>query len=330
MTFLGFLFLIVLITLYDTIAANSCKGYRANPAVYNFEIGGRPAKVISDGRLLFEAGDAYDEPPYIVRRAFRKNYQSDSPIVFENNVMYLDLGEKKVLFDTGNSFLWDPKYAGFLFKNLEAEGIDRDSITDIFINHAHFDDIGGILLPDGETIAFPNAMVHISEAEWNFWLQDEVPLDKNVLPQANKDFLISSAKKVLPKIPESKRDLFQMNATYFDGMITVEPTVFHTPGHVSFMIEINGEKLLYAGDAIGIESTSINNPWFRLKFDTDMDEAALGRVKFLEKIADTNLTVITYHGSFPGMGKIVTNDLTFDFKPVNWEFQPGVETKCSA
>ena len=106
------------------------------------------------------------------------------------------------------------------------------------------------------------------------------------------------------------------------------PTVYHTPGHVSFLIEINGEKLMYAGDAIGIESTSINNPWFRLKFDTDKDEAALGRVKFLESIADTNLTVVTYHGSFPGMGRVVKNDLTFDFKPVNWEWQPGVRTVC--
>ena len=191
----------------------TCEGYRGNPAVYNFEIGGRPAKIISDGRLKFEAEDAYDEPPYMVRRAFQMNYQSDSPIIFENNVMYLDLGEKKILFDTGNSFLWNSDDAGFLFKNLKAEGIKRDSITDIFINHAHFDDIGGLLQPDGETISFPNAEVHISEAEWNFWLQDEVPLNKSVLPQSSKDFLISSAKKVLPTIDPSKRDLFQMNAT---------------------------------------------------------------------------------------------------------------------
>ncbi len=228
-----------------------CKGYRANPSIYNFEIGGRPAKVISDGRLLFEVEGAYNEPGDMVRRAFKRNFQSDSPIAFENNILYLDLYDRKVLFNTGNSFLASGGTSGFLFDNLKAEGIDRQSITDIFIDHAHFDHIAGLLLPDGETKAFPNATVHISRTEWDFWLADEVELNMP-LPDASKEFLVSSAKKVLPMVRDQVK-FFDGAARLLDGRVTGVPTTWHTPGHTSFKINIKGDELLYTGDAIGIE-----------------------------------------------------------------------------
>lgn len=100
---------------------NFCKGYKANPSVFNFALGDRPAKVISDGRLIFEVGDTYAEPPHIVQRALKLNFQSFSPIIFENNIVYLDLGGRKILFDTGNSYL-RPETAGFLFKKSQRGG----------------------------------------------------------------------------------------------------------------------------------------------------------------------------------------------------------------
>lgn len=138
--------LIAVFGLVSTILTRvqTCSGFRANPSVYNFKIGGKEAKVIADGRLNFEVEQVYTEPGQIVRRALKLNFQSDSPITFENNILYLDLGVAgKVLFDIGNSFLWDQNFAGFFFDNLAAEGIDRHSITDIFINHGNFDHIGG-------------------------------------------------------------------------------------------------------------------------------------------------------------------------------------------
>ncbi len=229
-----------------------CRGFRANPSVYNFKVGGRPAKVISDGRLLFEVEGAYNEPGDMVRRAFQRNFQSDSPIAFENNILYLDLRDRKVLFNTGNSFLATGGTSGFLFDNLNVEGIDRHSITDIFIDHAHFDHIGGLLLPDGKTKAFPKATVHISRKEWDFWLADTVNLDSLPLPDASKEFLISSAKTVLPKVRDQVQ-FFDGAASFLGGRITGIPTTWHTPGHTSFRININGDELLYTGDAIGIE-----------------------------------------------------------------------------
>ena len=77
-------------------------------------------------------------------------------------------------------------------------------------------------------------------------------------------------------------------------------------------------------------STSINNPWFRLRFDLDGDAGADGRVKFLDRLAKDQTRVMVFHGSFPGLGHIVTNDNSFDWKPENWEFSPGVKAQCPA
>eukprot|EP00171_Calliarthron_tuberculosum_P009895 IDg9895t1 len=307
---------------------NFCNGYRANPSVYNFKLGGRTAKVISDGRLLFEVTDTYKEPAQLVQRALKLNSQSFSPIIFENNILYIDLGKRKVLFDTGNSYL-RPEVAGFLFKNLNAEGINRWSITDIFINHAHFDHIAGLLLPDGRTPAFPRAVVHINRKEWMFWLAKDVQIGKLDVDAASRKFLVDTAKFVFGRIKKQVR-LFDDKAKFFGGLVTAMETSWHTPGHTSYMLNINKEKLLYAGDAIGIESTAVNNPWFRLRFDLEKDAGAVGRVMLLDSLAKSGIPLIAYHASFPGFGRIVTNDLTFDWKPVNWEFSEGVKTRCPA
>lgn len=149
------------------------------------------------------------------------------------------------------------------------------------------------------------------------------------VPAASQKFLVDTAKFVFGKIKKQVR-LFDDGAKFFGGQVTAMETNWHTPGHTSYMLNVNGDKLLYSGDAIGIRSTSISNPWFRLRFDLDKDAGAEGRVKLLDYLAKTRIPVITYHGSFPGFGNIVTNDLTFDWKPRNWEFEEGVNTRCPA
>lgn len=325
-----FAFLFLFLSYVATSKASSsfggaCNGYRQNPSVFNFKIGRSNAKIISDGRLLFNVTDVYREVPFLVKRALKRNFQSPNPIIFENNLLYIDTGRRKLLFDTGNSYL-RPDTAGFLFPNLEAEGIRLGDITDIFINHGHFDHIGGLLLPDTKEPAFPQATVHINRREWDFWSANPVPIDELDVPEESQKFLVETAKFVFGKI-EKQVKLFNYDDEVAPG-VTAVAAPWHTPGHTSFKIEKDGDVLFYAGDAFGIESTSINNPWFRLRFDLDKDGGAEGRVKLLERLAQEKTLVVGYHGTFPGLGRIVENDLTFDFKPVNWEFSAGVETKC--
>lgn len=54
--------------------------------MYNFEIGGHAAKVISDGRLLFAPPDVFQDDPFLITRALEENFQSGDPVIFEVRV----------------------------------------------------------------------------------------------------------------------------------------------------------------------------------------------------------------------------------------------------
>lgn len=323
--------LVILTLLLPTCATSQCSGQRANPSVYNFALGGHPAKIISDGRFVLPtAADVYDEELYILDRAIRMSGQSTSPVALEINILYIDTGDARILFDVGNSF-FTPDTAAFLFENLAVEGIDRKSITDIFLTHGHLDHLGGLIDLDGETLAFPSATVHINQVELDFWTAPDVDLTKMSLTPDFQALLVTTSQTILtnPAV-QAQITPFAYNATFLSGAITAQETSWHTPGHTSYFINFGGDTLLFTGDALGLVSTSINNPWFRLRFDFNVNDGITGRVKLLDDLARTGTPIIAYHASFPGYGRVVTNDLTFDFKPFNWEFSKGVATTCAS
>ena len=93
----------------------------------------------------------------------------------QNNMLYVEWAGEHILFDTGNGFTGGDT-AGWLFEQLEAEGIDRHSIDKIFINHGHFDHVSG-LIEDTEASgsAFPNADIYISQVRFGNLTDRENP-----------------------------------------------------------------------------------------------------------------------------------------------------------
>lgn len=147
-----------------------------------------------------------------------------------------------------------------------------------------------------------------------------------MLPDANKKFLTDSAKTMFSRV-EKQVKLFD-DGDRIIPEVTANETSGHTPGHTSYMINIGGDKLFYTGDAIAEEASSINNPWFWLRFDFKMEDSVVRRVKLLDELAKSEVPALVYHVSFPGYDRTVKKDLAFDLEPVNWEFSQGVRTKC--
>src|SRR6516225_6786416 len=117
------------------------------PAFYRFKIGSIEATVVSDGPLAI--GPA--------ARTFR------GPTADELGQMMSDhfLPADNVVLDQN-----------VLVTNLKQSGIDPKDIDDVIPTHAHIDHIGGIMSADGSR-NFPNAQIHISQADLEFWTDDK-------------------------------------------------------------------------------------------------------------------------------------------------------------
>lgn len=170
-------------------AYGECSGAGANPNVYNFEIDGYPAKVLNDQVMvevpvergifldssLFVNSSFFDADPKVLKRALRQRFEDDSAIHIDNHMLYIDMDGEGVLVDSGVGAVENLFGPGLLFDVLETEGISRDSIKHVLLTHGHPDHLGG-LIQDlvGLEPAFPNAVVHISRIEYEYWTSDPV------------------------------------------------------------------------------------------------------------------------------------------------------------
>ena len=135
-----------------------CMGKGANPSRYNFAIGSAAAAVLSDGGLggPIESVPAFLTDLYLQKRALREARLPTDVLNIAKNILYVDTGSDKILFDTGIG----ASQGGTLLEELEAANVMPSEITKIMITHAHPDHIGGILtnVTNGDFI-YPNAEV---------------------------------------------------------------------------------------------------------------------------------------------------------------------------
>ena len=167
--------------------AEVCSGATGNPATFNFEVGGFPAKLLQDaqfGATIQDSPGFLITDPAIVRRAFEARFVDVSSPLFFINILYIDTGADRMLFDVGSGAApgVGSDISGLLADELRANSIDPGSITKVFLTHGHFDHIAGLYTDANATQpAFPNADVYISRQEWDYWLGDDLMADDSVL-----------------------------------------------------------------------------------------------------------------------------------------------------
>ena len=188
-------------------------------------------------------------------------------------------GAEVVLFDTGLN-------AGGITAALDQAGLTPEDITIVVITHMHGDHIGG-LMNEG-TATFPTARYVTGQVEYDHWAAaGNERFDGMVKPLAEKMEFIGDGGSVV-------------------AGITGVAAFGHTPGHMVYMLESNGEQLFLMADSANHYVWSLAYPDWEVRFDMDKEAAAATRKKILGMAAADKFPLVGYHMPFPGVGFVTT------------------------
>lgn len=206
----------------------------------------------------------------------------------------VNTGAETILFDTG----LDP--AG-ITTALAAAGYAPGDITHVVLTHMHGDHIGG-LSDDAGSLTFANAAYITGQIEYDHWAA-----------QANEGF----DAKVRPL---AERMAFLADGGAVTSGITAMALPGHTPGHMGFMLESNGQQLAILADTANHYVWSLAHPDWEVRFDADKAQAAATRRAVLGMLAADRVPMVGYHMPFPAMGFVETRDAGFHWVPVSYQF----------
>lgn len=287
---------------------------------YRFKVGGFDALSVSDG--MFPIGDAHPTYGVNVSReellaVFDDRFLPTTNIAGHVNQLFVDTGRHRVLVDTGSGPGVAPT-VGYVRQNLIRAGVDPTSIDVVILTHAHPDHVFGTITPAGE-VAYPNAQFHIHDTEWRFWTAESVDLTAMPLPGELIAMLIGGAQHHLGSLPSGSVTRISDGYEIVPGIRAMH-TPGHTPGHLSLMIESDGEALLHCTDVVHTHATSFSHPTWQVAFDADHETAVETRLRFLDQAATDGVRVMGYHMPFPGLGHVRRRADAYEWlpEPVDW------------
>jgi glyoxylase-like metal-dependent hydrolase (beta-lactamase superfamily II) len=222
--------------------------------------------------------------------------------------LVVDMGDQRILFDTGNGEFGAPT-AGKMLENMAAAGIEPQSITAVVISHFHGDHINGLRDRAGDLV-FPNATVHVPEPEWNWWMDDARMAEA---PQAMQGGF-NATRRVFGPIADSVIR-FEPGTEVLPGVRSV-PAFGHTPGHTAFIIEGSERTLMYWADTTNVAALFARNPDWAVAFDMDAEAARQTRRELAEKVVNEDMLLAGFHLPGSAIGSLVRRGEGYDFIPL--------------
>jgi glyoxylase-like metal-dependent hydrolase (beta-lactamase superfamily II) len=231
----------------------------------------------------------------IPKAMWSRAYPSDDNnlVVLTLRSLIVEIGKHRILVDTGWGDKQDEKFFRYiylhggegLFDGLSRRGYKRENITDVFLTHLHADHCGGAIVKNksgnGFEPAFPNATIHVSRAQWEWALKNNLR-EADSYPEEN----------ILP-IGESGR----LNLVDEDCELFPDFSAFicygHTPGLMIPVIKYKGKTLIYTGDLI---PTMAHIPLiWNMSYDIDSLKTIEEKERLLKEALDNNYILVFQH-----------------------------------
>src|SRR5437899_5178402 len=161
----------------------------------------------------------------------------------------VNTGKQVILVDAGAGTWWGGGALGRLAGSLRSAGYTPEEVDLVLVTHLHSDHVGGLTTQDGNRV-FPNAEVYVAKVESDFWLSPEIAAKA---PKDAQPFFQSAQAIAAPYIKAGKWHAFGDSETIVDGMQLI-PLRGHTPGHTGYEFSSKGQKILFWGDTIHLQS----------------------------------------------------------------------------
>lgn len=189
---------------------------------------------------------------------------------------------------------WNDRQGPFL-ADLAGAGFPVESIDTVLCTHLHVDHVGwNTMLRNGKWVpTFPKARYLMGRVEYEHWSG----------ATSREDMRFILADSVNPIVDAGLATLVETDHQVCDE-ISLIPTVGHTPGHVSVMIDSRGEQALITGDFMHHPCQIVHPEWDTLA-DSDPEQAIQTRRIMFERLAGTPVLVIGTHFAGATAGRIV-------------------------
>lgn len=204
----------------------------------------------------------------------------------------VNTGSELILFDAG----LNP--AGTTAA-LAAAGHTPDEVDIVVVTHMHGDHIGGIAGEAGVT--FPNARYVTGAIENDHWsAAGNEGYDRIIRPLADQFTYLDDGGEVV-------------------SGITAMAAYGHTPGHMVYHIESEGQRLLVTADMANHAVWSVGRPDWEVRFDMDKPAAIETRRRILGMLAADRVPFLAYHLPFPAVGYVEPQGDGFRHIPVGYQ-----------
>ncbi|BAL24540.1 MBL fold metallo-hydrolase [Azoarcus sp. KH32C] len=268
------------------------------PGYYRTMVGQFEVTALFDGAIELDVKLLRNTKPDELKWRLARHFVGNPKMQTAVNAYLINTGKNLVLVDAGAAGLFGPGL-GNVISNMKASGYDPSQVDAVVVTHMHGDHIGGLADANSQP-AFPNAVVHVSQADNDYWLSEKnaagAPADMQGLFKMARD---------IAGIYQSrgKWKTFSDGSELVPGIRAVKANG-HTPGHTAFSVESGDQKLLIWGDIIHAHGVQFSQPEVSIEFDVDQDQAIATRRSLLYAMATGKTLVAGMHLPFPGLGHV--------------------------
>lgn len=191
--------------------------------------------------------------------------------------------------------------SGPFLEHLAEAGWSREGVDAVVCTHLHTDHVGWNTMLEGGrwTPTFPKARYLIGRREYEFWAAHE---------DAEQQAMMGDS--IRPVFDAGLAQLVELDHVISPELRLI-PSIGHTPGHVSVVIESEGAQAVITGDMAHHPCQFAHPEW--VLGDDNAEVAAATRARLFAEWADQPILVIGTHFAAPTAGHVCRDGAVFRF-----------------